>query len=126
MVDDLALCGQVSNDLALAVDRTISPSRALLDHLEVCDACRADLYRYRRLLQMLADLRSESELLPDGVIADIVSTISRAAEHRALRDLLRRHRRGYVVGLFCVAAVVSTVLAFARGRSHRADAATPA
>lgn len=115
-------CQKVIEELALVVDETESPSRVLLAHLDHCDACQAELSHYRRLLRMLADLKSESERLPDGIIADLVGGFSVLAERRALRDLLVRRRGTYLIGLGVFVVTSSLLLAMLRSRSHHRSA----
>jgi hypothetical protein len=113
-----AVCQGVVDELALVVDETVSPSRTLLAHLDNCVTCRAELSRYRRLLCMLADLQSETELLPAGVLADFVGGLSRAAERRALRGLLLK-RRGHWVIVGAVVLLTSFLAALLGLRRRR-------
>ncbi len=113
------VCREVVGELALVADKKSSPSRLLLAHLDECLSCQAELSHYRRLLRMLAELQSESARLPEGMLADLVGGITRAAERRAVRDLLTSRRGVY---LFMVAAAVlaaSTLVALFGTRSHR-------
>lgn len=52
-------CGEVGRQLAGYLDGAISAEKHMRvrEHLEECDACRNDLYRYDRLARVLADVR---------------------------------------------------------------------
>ncbi|HUY07801.1 MAG TPA: hypothetical protein VMU99_11145 [Acidimicrobiales bacterium] len=113
------VCGVVENELALVVDRKSSPSRLLLTHLDECLSCQAALSRYRRLLRLLADLQNETERLPEGMLADLVGGITRAAERRAIRDLLTSRRGFYLFSIAAAVLVSSTLVALFGPRSFR-------
>ena len=119
MPNQTSVCAEVVNELALVADKKSSPSRLLLAHLDQCLSCQAELSHYRRLLRMLAELQNESERLPEGMLANLVGGITRAAERRAIRDLLTSRRGIY---LFLIAAAVltaSTLVALFGTRSYR-------
>ena len=101
-----------------------SPSYALSRHLDSCPTCRAELARYRGLLQMLSELRVESERLPFGLLSDVIEHLSRAAERRVLRDILARRRSVFllVLGVALVAVSVPVGLVRTRARASMASA----
>ncbi len=115
------VCAEVVNELALVADKGSSPSRLVLAHLDQCLSCQAELSHYRRLLRMLAELQNESERLPEGMLADLVSGITRAAERRAIRDLVTSRRGIYLVVLGAAVVVASALLALFGSRSRRSD-----
>jgi len=114
-----SVCAEVVNELALVVDKKSSPSRLLLAHLDECLSCQAELSQYRRLLKMLAELQNESERLPEGMLANLVGGITRAAERRAIRDLLTSRRGVYLFSIAAAVLVVSTLIALFGSRSSR-------
>ena len=121
MPNQAPVCADVVNELALVVDRKSSPSRLLLAHLDQCLSCQAELSHYRRLLRMLAELQHESERLPEGMLATLVGGITRAAERRAVRDLVSS-RRGILLFSIAIGVLVTSMLAALFGsRSSRLD-----
>ena len=113
------VCEEVADKLALVVDNSGSASRTLLAHLDECLSCQAELSRYRRLLRLLAELQNESERLPDGMLSSIVGQIARAAERRALRNLLANRRGQFVVGIVAAAVSVFVTLLVRRSWARR-------
>jgi len=114
-----SVCAEVVNELALVVDKKSSPSRLLLAHLDQCLSCQAELSQYRRLLRMLSELQNESERLPEGMLANLVGGITRAAERRAIRDLLTSRRGIYLFSIAAAVLIVSTLIALFGSRSSR-------
>ena len=121
MPNRASVCAEVVNELALVVDRKSSPSRLLLAHLDQCLSCQAELSHYRRLLKMLAELQHERDRLPEGMLADLVGGITRAAERRAIRDLLASRRGIYLFSIAGAVLVASTLIALFGSRSSRSD-----
>jgi len=115
----VSVCAEVVNELALIVDKKSSPSRLLLAHLDQCLSCQAELSHYRRLLRMLAELQNESERLPDGMLANLVGEITRAAERRAIRDLLTSRRGIYLFSIAAAVLVTSMLIALFGSGSSR-------
>ncbi|HVB00182.1 MAG TPA: hypothetical protein VNE42_02825 [Acidimicrobiales bacterium] len=119
MPNQRSVCAEVVNELALVVDKKSSPSRLLLAHLDQCLSCQAELSQYRRLLRMLSELQNESERLPEGMLANLVGGITRAAERRAIRDLLTSRRGIYLFSIAAAVLIVSTLIALFGSRSSR-------
>lgn len=93
----------------------------MIDHVDHCVSCQTELAHYRRLLRMLASLKSDTELLPEGALSSVLAGIANAAERRAIRDLLAHRRFRYLAGLGLSAASLVAMVVLLRGhRTHRA------
>ncbi len=89
-------------------------------HVETCLRCQAELARYRRVARRLAQLREEREVLPPGLVRDVLSSVEKVA--------LRRARRGARTGRLALAGALVGAAALAgalvTGLGRRAAART--
>ena len=115
-------CERYAREFPAIAGEGESPSSSLACHLDSCPACRAELARYRGLLRMLSELRLESERLPSGLLSDVIEHLSRAAERRALRDILARRRSIFLLVLGVALVAVSVPLGLLRTRTRTSGA----
>jgi len=116
-------CAAVAAALPALLDRRGEPPSEIEAHVETCLRCQAELARYRRLLRLLVQLREETVAPPDGVVAEAIEAIWRAARRRAVRSALRGRRLAYASGL--VASVLAAVALVVRARARPARATSP-
>ncbi len=83
-------------------------------HVETCLRCQAELARYRRISRLLAQLREEREVLPPGLVRDVLSSVEQVALRRARRGA--RRGRLALAGVLVTAAAVAGALAAGLGR----------
>jgi hypothetical protein len=100
-------------------DRAAAPSD-VIDHVERCLRCQAEVARYRRLLRLLGQLRTEGLEPPCGTVSEILEAVSGAARRRAVRSALSNRRLAYLSGLVLAGGAMTTLLVLGRARSHRA------
>jgi len=104
---DLINCDEVAGALPHIVDGTGHADRAMLDHVESCLRCQAELVQYRKLLRTLRALRTEVFDPAPGVLADVLASLEEAGERRAVRSLLTGRRAAYVGGIAAAAAATA-------------------
>ncbi len=107
-------CDEVHEALPGILDGTSSASGPLIDHVELCLACQAELARYRRLLRMLRQLRTAETSaavppVPPGIVADVLASLEVAAKRRAVRSVLTGRRLAYA-GAVAAAGGAATAL----------------
>ena len=106
-------CESVADLLPQVLDRPGSADPNVVSHVETCLRCQAELARYRRLLRVMHQLRSQGPEPPPGVVGDILSVLEEAAERGAVRSALAGRRVAYVGGLVAAAMAAGTVVAVA-------------
>jgi DNA-binding transcriptional regulator YdaS (Cro superfamily) len=118
-------CEEVAAELPAILDRGATASARLVDHVERCLACQAELARYRKLLRLLTQMRTSEVDVPPGVVSDVLRALEGAASRRAIRSLLsgRPARYGTAVGAAVFAGAGLVLLA--RGRRLRAPRGEP-
>ncbi len=89
-------CDDATTALAEVVDGTeVAPGPAR-DHLERCLRCQAEMAQHRKVRRAMAQLREQlAEPAPD-LLVQLLAAIDAAAESRAQRSVLHRHRTAYV------------------------------
>lgn len=112
-------CEQVGPALPAILDGDISPSSDLVEHVEYCLYCQAELGRYRKLLRLLHQLRQSEVAVPPGVVGDVLSSLESAANRRAIRSLLtgRQLAYGSAVAASVGAGTALVLVALWRSRS---------
>ena len=113
---DRLTCATVAAALPGILDGRAPGDPTLVAHVETCLVCQAELARYRRLLRLLAQLRSERVALPDGLIAEILGAVEARAERQAIRSALAQRRVRATLG-FCLGALAASgIVVLARAR----------
>jgi hypothetical protein len=89
-------------------------------HVQSCEACQAELLRYRKLLRVLHDLRTEVIRPAPGLLADVLGGLAEKGEQRALRSIVTGKRVAYASGIAIatVAGVTGAVLLAGRHKSR--------
>lgn len=114
-------CEQVTDQLPAILDGAESAPPPVVDHVEHCLRCQAELAQYRRLLRALHQLRVVGVDPPPGLLSEVLAQLGEAAERGAIRSALAGRRVAYLAALAAAAgaagaAGVAVVLA-SRGRS---------
>jgi len=114
-------CDRAAAYLPAALDGEPAPDPHLARHVESCIGCQAELARYRRVARLLGQLRHECEELPPGLVADVLTSVERAARRRAAR---RAHagRRAALAGGVAAALAAAGVAAASLARHQGASA----
>jgi hypothetical protein len=111
-------CDEVASRLPSIMAGAVVADSAVVEHVETCLACHAELARYRKMLRMLGQLRFQPADPPPGLLADVLEALDAAARRRVVRSLLTGRRVAYASGIAGAAAVAALVVA-ARVRSTR-------
>ncbi|MHB8440266.1 MAG: hypothetical protein ACYDD4_14070 [Acidimicrobiales bacterium] len=126
-------CDDVAALLPRVLDGTTYADRRVVQHVESCLSCQAELARYRRLLRLLGQLRDQRSSVPPGAIAAVLTAIERRAQKGAVRSALTGRRVAVIVGVavsLTAAAATTVVLSLTVARPRRAaqrsDSATTA
>lgn len=93
-------------------------------HVETCLRCHAELARYRKLLRMLGQLRSQAVDPPPGLLAEVIEALDAAARRRVVRSLLTGRRIAYASGVGA-ALTAATLVLLLRERVSRPRRAHP-
>lgn len=97
-------CDQVADRLAEVACGELDLSGASHRHVEQCLRCQAELVQYRKLLRSLRSVRTEVLEPSPGLLAGVLASIEREAEHHAVRGLLHGRRVAYIGGLAAATA----------------------
>lgn len=100
-----------------------SAPEAVVAHVEYCLACQAELARCHKLLRLLHQLRTSEVDLPEGIVADVLSSLESAASRSAVRSLLTGRRVAYG-GAAVAAGGAATALVMLR-RAKRGERQSP-
>jgi hypothetical protein len=104
------LCEDIAELLPGIVDGDHPADQRILQHVESCLRCQAELVQYRRLLRALHQLRTDVLEPAPGVLTGILAGLASAGEQRAIHSHLRGHRAAYIGGV-----AVATAAAGAAG-----------
>jgi hypothetical protein len=96
----------------------------VVSHVETCLRCHAELARYRKLLRMLGQLRSQSVDPPPGLLAEVIGALDAAARRRVVRSLLTGRRIAYASGV-AAALTAAALVVLLRDRAARPRRAHP-
>ena len=92
-------CESVAEMLPEVLDNDKHAGRPVLDHVESCLRCQAELVQYRKVLKALRHLRTEVLEPAPGTLTSILAGLEAAGERGAIRSLLAGRRAAYVGGL---------------------------
>jgi anti-sigma factor RsiW len=112
-------CEEVADALPAILDNRRHAGRGVIDHVEACLRCQAELARYRRMLRLLHQLGEESIELPAGALREVLDSVGRAAKRQAIRSALTGRRLAYASGLVGAIAAGIGAVALTRSRSTR-------
>jgi anti-sigma factor RsiW len=111
-------CDEVVAVIPELVDGGATTNVAVERHLQTCLRCQAELARYRRLLRMLAMLRTRFVEPNPGLLSDTLAALADVTEQGARRTLLSGRTLAYAgaIGGTAVAAGATAALLIARSR----------
>jgi hypothetical protein len=91
----------------------------IVEHVESCLDCQAELARYRGMLRLLQDVRAQRLVPPAGLLSEVLEALEGAAERQALRSALRGRHLAYggAIGATLVAGGLVLVVARRSARS---------
>lgn len=115
-------CDEIAPLLAGVVDGSHRLDRADRRHVETCLRCQAELARYRRLLRVMATLRTQVAPPPSGLFGDVLAGIESAGERGAVRATLTGRRAAYLGGIAAATAAAgagAAIVLVSRGRRGR-------
>ncbi|HET9093218.1 MAG TPA: hypothetical protein VFN50_12475 [Acidimicrobiales bacterium] len=115
---DQPACEEVRDLLPEILDGGELPAGALVDHVERCLLCQAELARYRRLMRLLHQVRAVEVAVPAGIVGDVLASIERAASRRAVRSVLTGRRLAYASAVLGAAGAGTALAVLALGRSR--------
>ena len=109
-------CSEAAEALPSVLDG--NPARVeVLEHVDACLRCQAELVRYRRLLRLLHQLRAERAQLPPGLVADVLDVLGAVAQRQAVHSMLRHRRVAYATAVVFACSIVASVIVAARSRT---------
>lgn len=111
-------CQEVSDTLAEMADGSTAPP-AVISHVEYCLSCQAELARYHKLLRLLHQLRTTEVALPEGIVADVLTSLEGAAARSAVRSILTGRRVAYVGTVLAAGGAAAGLVMLARARRGR-------
>jgi hypothetical protein len=111
-------CDEVAARLPAIMSGAAPADAEIVSHVETCLRCHAELARYRKLLRMLGQLRSQAVDPPPGLLADVLEALDAAARRRVVRSLLTGRRIAYGSGV-AAAVTAATLVLLLRERTSR-------
>ena len=111
-------CEQARDLLPEYAEGGLRPPGALDAHLASCAGCRTDLFRYRRLLASLADLRDVEVQPPFGYLEQVIGLVPSPSRSDRVVALIRR-RPGRVAVASVSGAAAATAVAIVSWRLAR-------
>jgi hypothetical protein len=111
-------CEQVVEALPEIVDGHHPADAEVVDHVQGCLRCQAELVQYRKLLKALHNLRTEVLEPAPGTLSGIFARLESAGERGAIRSLLHGRKAAYVGGLAVAtaAAGAGAIVLASRGK----------
>ncbi|MHB8328763.1 MAG: anti-sigma factor family protein [Acidimicrobiales bacterium] len=113
-------CDDIAVVLPRVLDGTSRIEHRVVQHVETCLRCQAELARYRRMLRLLGQLRSEHPGVPPDAVGGVLLALHERAGKGSLRSALIRRRLVLVGGLTVAtlaAAGGTAALALSRSRA---------
>jgi hypothetical protein len=99
----------------------------VLEHVETCLRCQAELARYRKLLRALQLLRTRSIEPAPGLFAETLTALEVAAERRVMRATLTGRKMAYagaIGGAAVAAGGAAVAVLIARSRQRHSGLAS--
>jgi hypothetical protein len=112
-------CEEVAARLPAIIDDRAAVGSDVIDHVEHCLRCQAELARYKKLLRLLSGLRSEGCEPPPGLVGDVLYAVRGAARRHAVRSALAGRRVAYLSGLGVGLVAMAGVVVITRARAGR-------
>jgi hypothetical protein len=117
-------CEEVAARLPSIMAGAAAADHEVVEHVETCLRCHAELSRYHKLLRMLGQLRSQAVDPPPGLLADVIEALDAAARRRVVRSVLTGRRVAYsggIAGAVALAAAVVLLRGRLLGRQARSE-----
>jgi predicted anti-sigma-YlaC factor YlaD len=122
-------CEDIRTALPAILDGRSAATLDIVDHVESCQDCQAELARYRGMLRLMQDLRAQRLEPPAGLMGEVLEALEGAAERTALRSALSGRRLAYsgAIGGMVLAGGLVVIVArrSARSAAVGAGAAAP-
>jgi len=112
-------CEQVHEALPEIVDGGQHADATIVDHVQGCLRCQAELVQYRKLLKALHSLRTEVLEPAPGTLTGILAHLEAAGERGAIRSLLHGRKAAYVGGIAVATAAAGAGAIVLLGRGKR-------
>lgn len=111
-------CEFVAARLPEIVENREVASSEIIEHIDTCLRCQAELAGYRKLLRGLHSLRTDVLEPAPGTLAGILANLEAAGERRAVRSMVTGRRAAYAGGVAMagMAGAVGVVVFAARRR----------
>ncbi len=95
----------------------------VVGHVECCLSCQAELARYHKLLRHLHQLRTCEVALPEGVVAEVLSALEKAAARSAVRSVLTGRRVAYGGAVVAAGGAAAALVMLTRAKRAAGEAA---
>lgn len=115
------LCDDVAIALPSILDGRSAATADVVEHVESCQHCQAELGHYRGMLGLLQDLRAQRLEPPAGLLGEVLEALESAAERHALRSALSGRQVAYGGAIAATLLAGGLVVVLAR-RSSRSVA----
>lgn len=121
MPSERVICDSVSEVLPQLVDSGLEVDPRVINHVDNCLRCQAEMVQYRRLLRTLHQLRTEVIEPAPGLVADVLAHVAAAGERRAIRSILNGRTAAYAGGIAAATAAtaVGAIIFANRARVRR-------
>jgi predicted anti-sigma-YlaC factor YlaD len=121
-------CEDVRTALPAILDGRSAATLDIVEHVESCQDCQAELARYRGILRLLQDLRAQRLEPPAGLLGEVLEALEGAAERTALRSALSGRRLAYggAIGGMVLAGGLVVIVARRSARSAAVGAGASA
>jgi hypothetical protein len=111
-------CDDVAMALPSILDGRSKATADIVEHVESCLECQAELAHYRGMLRLLQEVRAQRLVPPAGLLSEVLEALEGAAERQALRSALRGRQLAYGGAIAATLVAGGLVLVVAR-RSTR-------
>jgi hypothetical protein len=111
-------CAEAASALQSILEGGERPRRPVVEHVEYCLSCQAELARYRKVLRLMQQLRASDVVVPTGIVGDVLSALEEAAGRRAVVAFLTGRRIAYGAAVVAAAGAGAALVLVAR-RSER-------
>jgi len=116
-------CAEVASALPLILDGGSAAPSAMVEHVQSCLVCRAELARYRKVVRLLHQLRTTDVAPPPGFAAEVLAGLEAAASREMVRSLLTGRRVAYAGAVVAAGGATAGLVMLARARSRSAKGA---
>ncbi|MGH9169894.1 MAG: anti-sigma factor family protein [Acidimicrobiales bacterium] len=115
-------CAEVAADLPFILDEGQPASGPVVEHVQTCLQCQAELARYRRLVRLLHQLQTVEIEPPPGVVADVLGLVGAMANRRLISLALSGRTLGYAGAAVAAAGATAALVALALAHRRHTEA----